>query len=178
VPGKDKSGKATGYVRSGARQREQVRVDTREVTQVVTSSLGAGSVERRELKAEGPAAPIELRLGVEGIELHAHHGVYEEEQQRGSRFRIDVDVRGCWEEAVRSDDLEDTLDVDAIVQHIRSVSQRRRFHLIESFAGAIADELLQEAPYLREVRVCIRKLAFPEWGPEACAFAVVTKRQT
>jgi len=149
----------------------------REVAQVVTSSFGPGSVERREAKAEGPA-PIELRLGVEGIELHAHHGVYEEEQERGSCFRVDVDVRGHWEEAVRSDDLEDTLDVDAIVQHIRSVNQRRRFHLIESFAGAIADELLQEFPCLLEVRVCIRKLAFPKWGPEACAFAVVTKRQT
>jgi len=149
----------------------------REVAHVVTSFLGSGSAERREAKAEGPV-PIELRLGVEGIELHAHHGVYEEEQERGSRFRIDVDVKGHWEEAVRSDDLEDTLDVDAIVQHIRSVNQRRRFHLIESFAGAIADELLQEFPHLLEVRVCIRKLAFPEWGPEACAFAVVTKRQT
>jgi dihydroneopterin aldolase len=152
-------------------------VDLREVTHVVTSSLGSGSAERREAKAEGPA-PIELRLGVEGIELHAHHGVYEEEQEHGSCFRIDVDVKGRWEEAVRSDDLEDTLDVDAIVQHIRSVNQRRRFHLIESFAGAIADDLLQEFPRLLEVRVCIRKLAFPEWGPEACTFAVVTKRQT
>jgi dihydroneopterin aldolase len=152
-------------------------MDTREVTYVVTSSLGPGRVERRGSKAEGPA-PIELRLGIEGIELHAHHGVYEEERERGSRFRIDVDAKGHWEEAVQSDDLRDTLDVDAIVQHIRSVSQRRRFHLIESFAGAIADELLQKFPDLLEIRVCIRKLAFPEWGPEACSLATVTKRQT
>jgi dihydroneopterin aldolase len=152
-------------------------MDTREVTYVVTSSLGPGRVERRGSKAEGPA-PIELRLGIEGIELHAHHGVYEEERERGSRFRIDVDAKGHWEEAVQSDDLRDTLDVDAIVQHIRNVSQRRRFHLIESFAGAIADDLLQEFPDLLEVRVCIRKLDFPEWGPEACSLARVTKRQT
>jgi len=129
------------------------------------------------MKNEGQAS-VEVCLGVEGIELHAHHGVYEEEQERGSRFRIDVDMKGRWGEAVRSDDLRDTLDVDAVVQHIRSVNQRRRFHLIESFAGAIADDLLQEFPHLLEVRVCIRKLAFPEWGPEACSFAVVTKRQT
>jgi dihydroneopterin aldolase len=152
-------------------------VDAREVTQVVTSLLGPGSVERREVKAEG-LAPVELRLGVEGIELHAHHGVYEEEREHGSCFVIDVDVKGRWEEAIRSDDLRDTLDVDAIVQHIRRVNQRRRFHLIESFAGAIADDLLQEFPCVLEVRVCIRKLAFPEWGPKACTFAVVTKRHT
>jgi dihydroneopterin aldolase len=147
-----------------------------EVTQVVTSSFGPGSVERREPQAEG-LAPVETCLGVEGIELHAHHGVYEEEQQRGSSFRVDVDVKGSWEKAVQSDDLRDTLDVDAIVQQIRRVNQGRRFHLIESFAGAIADELLAEFSCLREVRVCIRKLALPEWGHEACSFAVVTKRQ-
>ncbi|MCX5994120.1 MAG: dihydroneopterin aldolase [Chloroflexi bacterium] len=146
-----------------------------EVTHVVISSFSLGNVERRAMKDEGQAS-VEVCLGVEGIELHAHHGVYDEEQERGSRFRIDVDMMGRWGEAVRSDDLRDTLDVDAVVQHIRSVNQRRRFHLIESFAGAIADDLLQEFPRLLEVRVCIRKLAFPEWGPEACAFAVVTKR--
>jgi dihydroneopterin aldolase len=152
-------------------------VDIPEVTRVVTSSSSPGDVKRRAMKNEGQAS-VEVCLGVEGIELHAHHGVYDEEQERGSRFRIDVDMKGRWGEAVRSDDLRDTLDVDAVVQHIRSVNQRRRFHLIESFAGAIADDLLQEFPRLLEVRVCIRKLAFPEWGPEACSFAVVTKRQT
>jgi dihydroneopterin aldolase len=148
-----------------------------EVTHVVISSFSPGNVERRAMKDEGQAS-VEVRLGVEGIELHAHHGVYDEEQEHGSRFRIDVDMKGRWGEAVGSDDLRDTLDIDAVVQHIRSVNQRRRFHLIESFAGAIADDLLQEFPRLLEVRVCIRKLAFPEWGPEACSFAVVTKRQT
>jgi dihydroneopterin aldolase len=144
---------------------------------VVISSFSPGNVERRAMKDEGQVS-VEVCLGVEGIELHAHHGVYEEEQERGSRFRIDVDMKGRWGEAVRSDELRDTLDVDAVVQLIRSVNQRRRFHLIESFAGAIADDLLQEFPRLLEVRVCIRKLAFPEWGPAACSFAVVTKRQT
>ncbi len=119
---------------------------------------------------------VETQLGVEGIEVTAHHGVYDEERARERRFRIDVHVKGHWGDAVRSDDPHDTLDYDTIVRHIHSVSQRRRFHLIESFAGAIADNLLHEFPGLLEARVCVRKLGFPEWGPEACALAVVTKR--
>jgi dihydroneopterin aldolase len=115
-------------------------------------------------------------LGVEGVELTASHGVYDEESARERRFQIDVHVKGHWSDACRSDDLRDTLDYDAIVRHIRSVNQRRRFHLIESFAAAIADDLLREFPGLLEARVCVRKLAFPGWGPEACAVAVVTKR--
>ena len=121
---------------------------------------------------------VEVRLGVEGIELRAQHGVYAEERERGSRFVIDVDAKGHWAGAIQSDDLCDTLDVDAILRNITGVSQRRSFHLIESFAGAIADELLQESPSLVEVCVRVRKLAFQEWGPEACTFAVVTKRRT
>lgn len=119
---------------------------------------------------------VETQLGVERLELAAHHGVYEEERTRGSRFEVDVHVKGDWSVAVGTDELCDTLDYDAIVQRIRDVSRRRSYHLIESFAGAIADDLLQAFPAIFEARVCVRKLAFPEWGTGACATAVVTKR--
>jgi dihydroneopterin aldolase/2-amino-4-hydroxy-6-hydroxymethyldihydropteridine diphosphokinase len=141
---------------------------------VVTSSFALGETEESNIGEK--ESSVETQLGVEGIELTAHHGVYEEERARERRFRIDVHVKGHWSDAVRSDALADTLDYDEIVRHIHSVNQRRRFHLIESFAGAIADDLLHEFPGLLEARVCVRKLAFPEWGPEACAVAVVTKR--
>ena len=141
---------------------------------MVTSSFGLGSNEGSGIG--GKELGVETQLGVEGIEVTAYHGVYDDEKERGRRFRIDVHVKGEWSDAVRSDDLRDTLDYDAIVQHIHRVNQRRRFHLIESFAGAIADDLLHDFPGLLEARVCVRKLAFPEWGPKACAVAVVTRR--
>ncbi|MCX6091366.1 MAG: dihydroneopterin aldolase [Candidatus Bipolaricaulota bacterium] len=140
----------------------------------MTSSFGLGNNEGSGIG--GKELGVETQLGVEGIEVTAYHGVYDDEKERGRRFRIDVHVKGDWIDAVRSDDLRDTLDYDAIVQHIHRVNQRRRFHLIESFAGAIADDLLHDFPGLLEARVCVRKLAFPEWGPEACAVAVVTRR--
>ncbi len=162
---------------SRRRDRSVKVVRAREVTQAVASSFEPGS-ERHDVKSGGELGTGDIHIGVEGIELRGTHGVYPDEQERGNRFRIDVDATGRWADAVRSDDLRDTLDVDAILQHIQSVNQRRRFHLIESFAGAIADELLQESPSLLEVRVCVRKLASPDWGPEACMFAAVTKRRS
>jgi dihydroneopterin aldolase len=141
---------------------------------VVTSSFELGQEKGSEICGKGSEA--EIQLGVEGIEVTACHGVYDEERERERRFRIDVHVKGNWADALRSDDLRDSLDYDAIVQHIHRVNQRRRFHLIESFAGAIADDLLQDFPGLLEARVCVRKLAFPNWGPEACAVAAVTRR--
>jgi dihydroneopterin aldolase len=139
---------------------------------VVTSSFEPGGGREVDETAED----VEVRLGVEGIEFSAPHGVYDEEAERGNRFRVDVHVKGPWSRAVRSDELRDTLDYDHIVQHIHRVSLRRRFHLIESFAGAIAHELLSEIPDLTEVRVSVRKLSLPVWGPEACATAEVTVR--
>lgn len=140
---------------------------------MVTSSLGSVAVGRDGMEP----LRVETELGVEGVELTAHHGVYEEERRRGRRFSVDVYVKGDWSGATRTDELGDSLDYGRIVQRIRTVSQERSYHLIEAFAAAIADDVLQSLPGILEVRVCVRKLAFSEWGPEACASAVVTKRR-
>lgn len=136
---------------------------------MVTSSFGP------EGAAQG-AEDVETWLGVEGIELTAPHGVYDVEIARGNLFRIDVHIKGPFASAVDSDELRDTFDYDRIVQRVHGVSRRRRFRLIESFAGAIARDLLLERRDLSEVRVRVKKLSFPDWGPEACATAVVTVR--
>lgn len=131
-----------------------------------------------ELEVErGTADGVETWLGVENVELEGPHGVYDDEATRGNRFRVDVHVLGPFGGAVASDDLRDTLDYERIVERIHDVSQRRRYHLIESFAGAIADDLLVQFSSLNQVRVCVRKLGFSEWGPDGCAMARVTARR-
>ncbi len=155
-----------------ARERNARSAGAREVTLVVTSSLGAGAEGRHGTERLW----VETELGVAGVELTAYHGVHEEERRCGRRFRVDVHVKGDWSGATRTDKLGDSLDYERIVQRIRTVSQERSYHLIEAFAAAIADDVLQSLPGILEVRVCVRKLAFSEWGPEACASAVVTKR--
>jgi dihydroneopterin aldolase len=118
-----------------------------------------------------------IRLGVERVALTARHGVYPEERARDRRFEVDVTVIGDWRAAVESDALRETMDYDAIVRCIHRVSQRQSFHLIESLAGAIADEVLGDFAAVRAVRVGVRKLGLEAWGQGACATAVVTRRQ-
>ena len=118
------------------------------------------------------------RLGVERIDIVARHGAYEDERKRSRRFQVDVYVTGNWGDAVASDKLDDTLDYDAIVHRIREVSGRRTYHLIESFAGAIADDVLQSFPDVSDVCVRVRKLGLRAWGRRACATARVTRRRT
>jgi len=108
---------------------------------------------------------IELR----GIELFGHHGVTEEERERGQRFVYDVELdvgeRGS------SDRIEDAVDYREVASTVRRVAETR-FALLEALATAIADALYEQfAP--ERVRVRVRK---PEVRPGGVdlEFAAVT----
>jgi dihydroneopterin aldolase len=116
-------------------------------------------------------------LSVRGIELLGPHGVYPQEQEAGNRFTVDVEMRGLFAQAVESDELSDTVDYDAVVQRVCEVNRRRTFHLIESFAGAIADELLDRFDRVSEVRIQVRKLSVAKLGPNAWTMVELSRRR-
>ena len=90
-----------------------------------------------------------------GLELHGHHGVEEEERERGQRFHFDV-----WldpgDTAARTDRLEDAVDYREVLDTVRAVSDARRYALLEALAAAVADALVERFPISR-VRVRVRK---------------------
>ncbi len=101
------------------------------------------------------------RLVVANIEIVGRHGWYPQERENGNRFRIDVELEGALERAIASDRLEDTIDYTKVVAAVRDVNASKRFRLIESFGGAIADELLRRFPRISRLTVRVRKLAPP-----------------
>jgi len=107
------------------------------------------------------AKPTTVTLTVSGIELTGFHGVYPEEQRTGNRFRIDLEIEGGLETAVETDRLEDSIDYTKVVEAVRDVNESKRFKLIESFAGAIADELLHRFLGIGRLTVRVSKLAPP-----------------
>ena len=124
---------------------------------------------------EGRTEPV--RLIVEGIELEGHHGAYEEEKVNANRFRVDVEMTADLSSAVASDRLEDTVDYASVVQCVVEINRQRRFNLIESFAGAISDELLSRFPRIDELLVRLRKLSPPGLGSNTCAAVELRKRR-
>jgi dihydroneopterin aldolase len=92
---------------------------------------------------------VELR----GLEVFGHHGVDEDERLVGQRFVFDV-----WMEVPepREDRIEDAVDYREVAACVRAISDARRFQLLESLAGAVADELVVRFPVER-VRVRVRK---------------------
>jgi len=103
----------------------------------------------------------EVRLLVSEIEVFGYHGYYSEERTEGNRFKIDVEICGELGKAVTTDRLEDSIDYTKVVEAVRDVNEAKRFRLIESFGGAIADELLRRFPKISRLTVRVRKLAPP-----------------
>ncbi|HXQ86221.1 MAG: dihydroneopterin aldolase [Gaiella sp.] len=95
---------------------------------------------------------IELRA----IELFGFHGVLEDERRDGQRFFVDVELDYADEAAAVSDRIEDAIDYREVVAAVVEVSDGRAYHLLESFATALATELTARFPVAR-VRVRVRK---------------------
>jgi dihydroneopterin aldolase len=91
-----------------------------------------------------------------GIVLHGFHGVLEEERREGQRFLVDLELDLEHEQAARSDRIEDAVDYRGVVSRVREISDAHPYQLLEAFAAALADALIDDWP-LRAVRVRVRK---------------------
>jgi dihydroneopterin aldolase len=97
-----------------------------------------------------------VTIELHGIVLHGFHGVLEEERREGQRFLVDVELDLEHEQAARSDRIGDAVDYRGVVSQVRAISDARAYQLLEAFAAAIADALLDDWP-VRAVRVRVRK---------------------
>lgn len=95
---------------------------------------------------------IEIELN--GVEVFGYHGATEVEEREGQTFLFDVLLRPRREPP--GDDIEDTIDYREVAATIREVSDRQRVRLLETLAGAVADELIARFA-LEHVRVRVRK---------------------
>jgi 7,8-dihydroneopterin aldolase/epimerase/oxygenase len=111
-----------------------------------------------------------ITIELVGLELHGHHGVLDEEVRDGQRFVFDVTL-GVESPAPTTDRIEDAVDYREVVELIREVSQRHRFHLLEALAQATADALVGRFP-VRQAQVRVRKPEVALGAP--VEFAAVT----
>jgi 7,8-dihydroneopterin aldolase/epimerase/oxygenase len=94
---------------------------------------------------------------VNGLLVHAHHGVMAHEEKVGQRFVIDLELAIDLAPAGRSDKLADTVSYSAIVDAATRAFTRRSFRLVEAAAAAVADDLIAAFPPILSVRVTLHK---------------------
>jgi dihydroneopterin aldolase len=94
---------------------------------------------------------------VNGLVLHAYHGVMQHEAKVGQTFGLDLVLNIDLAEASRSDKLKDTVSYDRVVKAASEAFCARRYRLVEAAAGAVADAVLERFPQVRSIRVTVRK---------------------
>jgi dihydroneopterin aldolase len=94
---------------------------------------------------------------VNGLVLHAYHGVMQHEAKVGQTFGLDLVLDIDLAAASRSDKLKDTVSYDFVVKAASEAFCARRYRLVEAAAGAVAAALLERCPQVRRVRVTVHK---------------------
>lgn len=102
-------------------------------------------------------------IRVKNMTFHAYHGVWDEEQQIGQRFEVDLELKLDSRRAAQSDKLKDTVDLYKAFGLVEEVIVGHKYRLIETMAERIADSILAEFE-VDEVLVRVRKPHAPIRG--------------
>ena len=94
---------------------------------------------------------------VNGLIIHAYHGVMPHEAKVGQPFGLDLVLDIDLGEASRTDKLQATVSYEALVKVASVAFSARRYRLVEAAAGAVAEAVLAHYPQVRSVRVTVRK---------------------
>lgn len=98
---------------------------------------------------------------VNGLVLHAYHGVMPHEAKVGQPFVLDLMLDIDLSEASRTDTLKHTVSYELLVKTASDAFGARRYRLVEAAAGAVADAVLDRYPLVKSVRVTVRKPQAP-----------------
>lgn len=104
------------------------------------------------------------RIFIRGVQVHAHHGVFEEEKVLGQRFIFDVDF---WVDAkayARADDYSGAVSYNDVYVTVVEVAKGPRVHIIEALAERVAQTVLDRFPSIEAVRVELHKPGAPIAG--------------
>ncbi|MBB4856184.1 dihydroneopterin aldolase [Mycobacteroides chelonae] len=85
------------------------------------------------------------RIELRGLKAFGYHGVFEHERRDGQEFSVDVTVWMDLDTAAATDQLVDTLDYGELAQRAAAIVSGTPRNLIESVAGAIADDVMADA---------------------------------
>jgi dihydroneopterin aldolase len=104
------------------------------------------------------------KIRLNSMLFYAHHGALAEERAMGQTFEVDVEVGGDFSRHEGSDDLHWTVDYTLFYRAVAEIFNRENFHLLETCASVMADELLKKFNVVQEVTVRVRKPHVPMGG--------------
>jgi len=111
---------------------------------------------------------------IHDLRLETRIGVYAWEQHLKQTLRLDLEIGVPSDAAFRSDDFRDALDYAAVVKRLQALAADHPHKLLERFAQAVADVILDEfaAPW---TKVRVAKIA-PIAGVRELGVAIERRR--
>jgi dihydroneopterin aldolase len=106
-------------------------------------------------------------IGLEGMEFYAYHGVFEEEQQIGGKYIVDISIFTDMYGAMNNDDLNGTLNYEMIYKLVNQ-NMEKPVKLIEYLANNIIRDLRVVIAADDKIKLKIRKL-HPPLGAKVAA---------
>lgn len=113
-------------------------------------------------------------ITLKSLALHAKHGYYDEEREKGNRFEIDLTASGNFRRSSDGDDLTQTFDYEKAEQVVLDVMNGPPEKLIETLCQKIGNHLFSEFTMIKALSVTVRKLNPPIQTP--AAYAEITMR--
>ncbi|MDP6500229.1 MAG: dihydroneopterin aldolase [Candidatus Marinimicrobia bacterium] len=95
-------------------------------------------------------------IRLKNMQFYGYHGVSESEKHLGGKFEVDVEMKTDFQKAFASDNLEATIDYEAVYKTVDNCVKNDNYYLIESLADSIAKQILVRFS-VSEITVRVRK---------------------
>ena len=118
------------------------------------------------------------KISLTGLEIFAHHGVFDFEKENGQTFILDCTCPLDTRPAGTTDNLAASLDYGALAKRLTALFQEKTFDLIEAAAEYCARALLREYPLVRSLSLTVKKPSAPVGLPLAYPAVSITRSWT
>lgn len=96
-------------------------------------------------------------IRIDNLEVHAYHGVYDEEKEKGQYFYVNAELYTNTRKAGMNDDLDASTNYGTVCDFIHDFMTKHTYDLIETVAEQLAQALLLEFKLVKSVLLEIRK---------------------
>ena len=100
-------------------------------------------------------------------------GITEEEQAKKQELHADITLGYDLRKSAATDDVEDTINYGKVYGTLKQVAEKQSYHLLESLAEVMCDEILQHFPVVH-IRIVLKKLRVKQ--TEYCGVIIVSNR--
>lgn len=115
------------------------------------------------------------QIELKEMKFYAYHGVMEQERKVGNQFTVDLRLTAPLENALESDELEDTINYATVYEVVKEEMEIPSL-LIERVAGRILGSLKSRFPQLTGVELKLSKLNPPFGGDIQSASIILTEK--